>query len=1262
MATLIDKARGLVGKAKNYLDADPTTQGFQFGVPASLSKLPQSVSNFVQKNPTPAGFIGSKLPASVRRSTEQNLGRLRNVDIASTAVGGAMKSYIDTKNQPFYSPQKLIAQNFPVVGAIKNITSQRPTFASEQIQRTIPGLAGQVAGLGTEMFLPGLGGEVKAGQSFLKTVVKQAPRSILAGAGEANSLSQIPQNVGTNLLLAGGLSAISPVLSRTRPNAKAFYNGEMSPGNIRRSVDAITEHDNLLKEAYSIEQSGKLSKIEQTLRNLAEDYIGKDFVKKASIEDIKQELFNRIQVDSKPFQMGLVGNQPLRKNRLGSYTNVPEIDNPLLKRKPDELLNEARREIKPTTSKSKSLGQMWKQFYTDYVNRFQPVEDIVNQIQKQTKTEILPDYNPKTQIMRLLGAGGTAEQRHRKVLDPILKAIDKSEMADFDVYLKARRDIGFGSIGREVVGSDPIKAQAVIDALGSKYDLNKFDQVAQQLYKYQDENLNRLVQEGFIDQNTFNAIRGNNPDYVPFQRVMDDIDNFIGLPTRRLSQGTNPVKKLEGSERAVLSPIESIIADTYKMEAAVAKNRVARSIGQLSQILPDIGIKQVSKSSENTIPVWVGGKKMFYEVPDDVNRVIKGLNEEQQGIIVKVLSMPASILRQGATGRNIDFMIPNIIRDQFDAALNSKYGYRPFIDYFNGLAELIKYKTGKPSLYEDWANSGGKIFYEMAGGRKAIAKEISDATKQKSLGNKFFRAIITGLDTMGEFSETPTRLGLYKRAYEKTGNKFISAKEAREGTLDFARMGAKMKTANAIIPFLNVGVQGFDKLMRTAKNQPQKLLLYGIIYGVAPQVALTVYNNTFHPEEYAEIPPEIKQDNFVFVTGRNKDGRVNYLTLAKGNVLPYIANPADNLLSVAAGYDRQKFSQLALTLLGEALPLIEPGKDLQQTVSKSVGSVIPQAVKPTIETLANYSFYKGREIVPSYLKNKPVIEQAYNFTETPYKYLGNVLQISPLKVKNFLEGTIAGYIKTPMQVLSIAQKISRGEKPSPNEIPVLRRFISETYDTSEQFKKKQQKEQETIAQKELNRKQIAPIQKRLFGEVSAAEEFLPANTTVAQMIQKQKKDSDMVSDYKDIITGKKIVNNVDEYLKETYGSSSREVERKIIKNLDVSSRTPVVAELLKDKKTTTKEFESLISDSILTDDVAKNLLNNGNITEDAYKKLLSYMKWVKAGKKTKTSTGTRKRAKKRAKPVFKAPRITLKTVRPKQYKKLTLKDLYQKNR
>lgn len=1259
MATLIDKARGLVGKAKDYLDADPNAQGFQFGVPSRLSKLPQSI----------------------RQPIERNLGRLRNVDIASTAVGGAMKNYLDTQNLPFYSPRKIIAQNFPVAGAIQNIASPKPTFASEQVQRAIPGPAGVGAGFLAEVALPGVGGEIKAikgVKDVVKTVIKQAPRSVLAGAGDAESLSQIPANVARNLLFSGTLAATSPTLQKLmgrKANAKGFDMGRNKFSRwMKDDVYELEELNDLVSanKKLPIEQ---LDELDKRLTYLARAYLPTDKIEKlandygsntrgfvkATLNELNKSLTS-FENRTGAFQMGIAGDPQLRKARPGSYTNVPEIDNPLLKRKPDELLNEARREIKPTTSKSKSLGQMWKQFYTDYVNRFQPVEDIVNQIQKQTKTEILPDYNPKTQIMRLLGAGGTAEQRHRKVLDPILKAIDKSEMADFDVYLKARRDIGFGSIGREVVGSDPIKAQAVIDALGSKYDLNKFDQVAQQLYKYQDENLYRLVQEGFIDQNTFNAIKGNNPDYVPFQRVMDDIDNFIGLPTRRLSQGTNPVKKLEGSERAVLSPIESIIADTYKMEAAVAKNRVARSIGQLSQILPDIGIKQVSKSSENTIPVWVGGKKMFYEVPDDVNRVIKGLNEEQQGIIVKVLSMPASILRQGATGRNIDFMIPNIIRDQFDAALNSKYGYRPFIDYFNGLAELIKYKTGKPSLYEDWANSGGKIFYEMAGGRKAIAKEISDATKQKSLGNKFFRAIITGLDTMGEFSETPTRLGLYKRAYEKTGNKFISAKEAREGTLDFARMGAKMKTANAIIPFLNVGVQGFDKLMRTAKNQPQKLLLYGIIYGVAPQVALTVYNNTFHPEEYAEIPPEIKQDNFVFVTGRNKDGRVNYLTLAKGNVLPYIANPADNLLSVAAGYDRQKFSQLALTLLGEALPLIEPGKDLQQTVSKSVGSVIPQAVKPTIETLANYSFYKGREIVPSYLKNKPVIEQAYNFTETPYKYLGNVLQISPLKVKNFLEGTIAGYIKTPMQVLSIAQKISRGEKPSPNEIPVLRRFISETYDTSEQFKKKQQKEQETIAQKELNRKQIAPIQKRLFGEVSAAEEFLPANTTVAQMIQKQKKDSDMVSDYKDIITGKKIVNNVDEYLKETYGSSSREVERKIIKNLDVSSRTPVVAELLKDKKTTTKEFESLISDSILTDDVAKNLLNNGNITEDAYKKLLSYMKWVKAGKKTKTSTGTRKRAKKRAKPVFKAPRITLKTVRPKQYKKLTLKDLYQKNR
>ena len=89
---------------------------------------------------------------------------------------------------------------------------------------------------------------------------------------------------------------------------------------------------------------------------------------------------------------------------------------------------------------------------------------------------------------------------------------------------------------------------------------------------------------------------------------------------------------------------------------------------------------------------------------------------------------------------------------------------------------------------------------------------------------------------------------------EKTSNPLLAAYEAREGTLDFARMGAKMKTANALIPFLNVGVQGFDKLVRSAKDRPGKLALNMAIYGGLPATMVALYNNLLYPQEFSAIP------------------------------------------------------------------------------------------------------------------------------------------------------------------------------------------------------------------------------------------------------------------------------------------------------------------------------------------------------------------------------------------------------------------------
>lgn len=716
----------------------------------------------------------------------------------------------------------------------------------------------------------------------------------------------------------------------------------------------------------------------------------------------------------------------------------------------EKIIAEAKGEIgRIKDDEKKSVKELADELYTQWVDRYHPVNQLAGKAEKigQEKGFVIrPENNPKFAIRRFLGMGGIAEQRYESQLKPILNQLDELgiDKGDMDVYLKARRDINLSQRG--VIGSNAEVARQRIAAIEQKYG-TKPNEIAEQLYRYQQEGFQELGKD-FLGQDATKAIEKANVDYVPFVRKMDDVlDEYLGIPTKKAMQGTNPVKSIKGSEKQIYSPIESIIANTFKQRAAIEKNRVAKSIVGLQNIIPDLQLNKVAKSGADTITVWEDGIKSYYQVGQDIADAVKGMNEEQMNSVLKILSAPSSLLRQAATGRNPEFMIPNMVRDQLDAGINSKYGYIPFIDYARGFAHVLR----KDDVYQKWINSGASMNFSELSGRKSIQQMYdSKATRKKLTG-----WLSEGLDRFGMYSEQPTRLGLFSKALKKTGNETLAMMESRDSTLDFSRMGSKMKVANSIVPFLNVGIQGFDKMIRQARSNPGMFALKMGIYGATPATMFSLYNNAFHPQEYEEIPSYVKNANFVIVTGRGDQGKVQYIAIPKGNVIQYIANPIDNFISYLANTNSESFGEMATQFLSSGLPVLGDGSTPKEVAIKTIGSNLPQAIKPAAENLLNKSFYKyntkteeSKEIVPYYLKDKPPGEQDYEFTPSMYKAIGRTLNVSPLLVQNAMEGYLAGYSKIPANIIDGLVNMGEGGEVEKNKIPILRRFIQETYPSS----------------------------------------------------------------------------------------------------------------------------------------------------------------------------------------------------------------------
>jgi hypothetical protein len=91
-----------------------------------------------------------------------------------------------------------------------------------------------------------------------------------------------------------------------------------------------------------------------------------------------------------------------------------------------------------------------------------------------------------------------------------------------------------------------------------------------------------------------------------------------------------------------------------------------------------------------------------------------------------------------------------------------------------------------------------------------------------------------------------------------------------------------------------------------------------------------------------------------------------------------------------------------------------------------------------------------------------------------YQKIGAVLNASPLKVQNLLEGYLAGYTKIPAQIVDMLTSVSRGEPIETNDKSILRRFIKETYPSN--------------ANRPATTPEAPPLMERLFGKASAASD------------------------------------------------------------------------------------------------------------------------------------------------------------------------------
>lgn len=698
-------------------------------------------------------------------------------------------------------------------------------------------------------------------------------------------------------------------------------------------------------------------------------------------------------------------------------------------------------EIRDIINKAKSEA------YTMFVDELNPLKELMDQIERETGEKIAFEDNVFFQAWLARGWAGIAEallehgapEHGIKGFEEIVQTISKKEHKDFSAYLVALHDLDLHR-NKQKATFDYTEDAAV---LGKHAGNERFQKAAVEIYKYQDYLLQMLVKEGMLTAKAYHTMRKMYPHYIPFFRDMSDVgmQSFLS-GGKGFIDVSSPVKRLKGSTRDIIDPLESITKNTFQFINAIERNHVGRTFAKLAD-KKGMGriIERVNgdkAKTDNTFNVWENGKKATYETTPELVKTMRMLDKEQSNMLVKILSYPANWLRAGAT-LSPEFILRNPVRDMIGAAIYSKHGFIPIIDTFKGLSLYLK----KGDLFWEYKKSGAAHAAMVSLDRDYLGGQLRDIMKRESKFTKLIKNPIEALRAMSEATEMATRLAEYdnaRKGYTGVSNRLFgkdrkpltareAALESRDITLDFSRRGSHTKKANQVIAFFNATIQGADKMARAFKEDPRGMTVKTMLYITLPSVLLWYMNKD--DERYQELP-QWEKDTFWIIPGKENMYR--------------IPKPFEAGVLFGTSFERmlQYFDDAKNNRKGVGF------KGFGDRVIDSLApSFMPTAMIPVVEAMTNYSLFRQRNIIPQSQENLPAHLQYGANTSEVAKFVGDKINVSPYIVDNTIRGYgggLAGLGLSGIDAATGAKENNASKKWY--EAPGLRGFTAAPYQSS----------------------------------------------------------------------------------------------------------------------------------------------------------------------------------------------------------------------
>lgn len=574
-------------------------------------------------------------------------------------------------------------------------------------------------------------------------------------------------------------------------------------------------------------------------------------------------------------------------------------------------------------------------------------------------------------------------------------------MAGFEGYRIAKRTIELADRGIKS-GFDVEKAQAIVNRKENKARYSEAEKMVNQA---KNGSIDYARDSGLFSKAGAQAIKDLNTSHITLKRISDPGYNPSYLGKTRGFNTKMPVKKIQGSDRMVLSPTITDIENLHHIIAMADRNRaVGAIVGKIEEI--NTNLEAAGMPTKTTMKMIENAEKPRAEVLDEDGNVIydsrhppkkpgeaqaldnlaiwKSVDTHQNpgqfiyyrdGVaerwetndpeLARILRAPGDaseahaavhIMTQFAKFARLGviadpgFPARSILRGEFSTAINMPHGGLPFSNFFTGIMHVMK---ETPEFKEAMANgaTGGSF---MGLDARPLVEDINglfQRTRVYKNAWNFFDHPLEAIQRLQEKLYSAQTVGYYIRTRNLYESNLKAGTEARKSSIDISEKAglAAVNTWHRSTLFLRTSVLDIAQFGRALRERPLSTMFKISTLLVVPTAVTWAANQVF--DSRYENDPEYRRANPGYVPYRE----LPYWERVNSFVLPPIGGVRIRL--PFKPYTSGFFSALVEQGL-DALVLKDPKAFTVERAWQSfeglvIPGFIPSIVLPIYEIFAN---------------------------------------------------------------------------------------------------------------------------------------------------------------------------------------------------------------------------------------------------------------------------------------------------------------------